>query len=645
MWAGSFVVDGDEAIVGLMAQHIVAGAPVPTFYYGQHYMGSLEPMCAAVLFYLFGSSPFTLQLTPLLFSLALVVLVYQLGREVGGVVAGRIAALLCAVPPVALVVWSYKARGGFIELLVVGAWAMLWAARWFKKGPSDLVSPFVIWLLIGAGWWINNQILYFMVPIAGFGALYLLTALRFRKCSFGHALAIGLISAVAFGVGSSPYWIYNIRLGFPSLGMFGFASPSEIASYFVGLWTTALPIILGAKQFWGASLLFEGATAIVYLLYGLVFVMVLWSRRGSLQDLVRGRVTSETSWVLHFALIACACGVFTVSTFGWLSQAPRYLLPVYVGLFVICGDWGSALMRRSRALGSLGISVILVVNLLSCYWGGRALPGEPSVFEGDRVQRDHSEIIRALDELGISLVRTNYWIGYRLAFETEERVRFLVLQEPRQVRMPEYEQLPPGTEEDLVPLLLVPSERALFVGALAKLGYSFEEAAASGYVLVYNLKRPALDLLPIRSTEISTVSGVGSTAGLAAVDGDASTRWATGSPQREGQTFVVEFKEPRSIAALEYALGDWSQDYPRGLRIETEDASGRREVLLTNDDYQALLAFWKGADIRFWFAPRTVRRVILSQTGRHPIFDWSIAELRFFSGTVGISSLSPTGAR
>lgn len=645
MRAGSFVIDADEAIVGLMGQHIASGAPIPTFYYGQHYMGSLEAICAAGIFYLFGASPFTLQLTPLLFSLALVVVIYALGREIGGVVAGRVAALLCAVPPVALVVWSYKARGGFIELLVIGACAMLWTTRWLKREPATLLYPFLIWLLVGLGWWVNNQILYFMVPIAGFGALHLLGSLRAGRVSWGQIIVVGILSMVAFCLGSSPYWIYNIRNGFPSLGMFGFAAPSQIGTYFVGLWTTALPIILGAKHFWESNLTFGGATGVVYALYAVIFGMVLWERRGALARLVCGEVDRESQVEICLALMVCACVVFTVSTFGWLSQAPRYLLPLYVGLFVVCGVWASRLFRVSPTLGALGVSSVIAINLLSCYWGGRALPGEPAVFEGDRVRRDHAELNTTLTNLGISLVRTNYWIGYRLAFETAERVKFLVLQEPRQVRLPEYELLPAGVSEDLVPLLLVPSERSIFVGALTSLGYSFEERSIDGYVLIYNLTRPKLDLRPIEGDAVSMVTGVGANAAAAALDGNEATRWATGAPQRDGQSFEVLFREPQSLAALEYSLGGWGQDYPRALRIETEDGMGRRELLLSNEEYQRLLAFWKGDVLRFWFAPRKVRRVILTQTGRHPILDWSIAELRFYTGTVGVPVVASVSAR
>jgi len=56
MQASGFVIDSDEAIVGLRAKHILEGASLPVFYYGQHYMGSLEPLCVALAFEIFGVS-------------------------------------------------------------------------------------------------------------------------------------------------------------------------------------------------------------------------------------------------------------------------------------------------------------------------------------------------------------------------------------------------------------------------------------------------------------------------------------------------------------------------------------------------------------------------------------------------------------
>jgi hypothetical protein len=144
--------------------------------------------------------------------------------------------------------------------------------------------------------------------------------------------------------------------------------------------------------------------------------------------------------------------------------------------------------------------------------------------------------------------------------------------------------------------------------------------------------------------EVRQVSGSGAHPAGAALDGDQGTRWGTGASQREGQSFEVKFANPQSISAIEYDLGEWSQDYPRGLQIDSENARGEREVVLTNEQYQYLVAFWKGGTFRFWFSPREARRVILSQTGTHPILDWSIAELRFFTGSVTRSVAAPKGS-
>jgi 4-amino-4-deoxy-L-arabinose transferase-like glycosyltransferase len=641
--ASGFVIDGDEAIVGLMANHILHGAELPVFYYGQHYMGSLEPVCAALMFWLFGSSPFVLQLTPLLFSLALVVVMYALGREVGGQVVGLVAATLCAFPPVALVVWSYKARGGFIEVLVIGALATLFFVRWIKREPSRLGNAAGCALLLGVGWWVNNQIVYFIVPLGLFGVLYLVESLRSRRLNVLRTAIICFVSALCFFVGGAPYWVYNLRNGFPSRGMFGFAPIDKVGEYFVGLWTNALPILLGAKRFWEGPGSLSWSVLAVYVVYGCVLGGVLLGRKKEISRLMRSQVDRESQVELFFAIIFVACAVFCVSTFGWLSQAPRYLLPLYIPLFVICGVWVKFLGAHSRRLASFALVALVALNLASCFWGGRAIPGEPVVHRGERVSRDHTALIQQLEKLGITKVRTNYWIGYRLAFETDERVTFIVLQEPRQVRILEYQSLPEGMSQDLVPLLLVPSERSIFVGALNRLGYSFRETSADGYVVIYDIKRPSMDLKEIGRDAIAEVKATGAITAAAAVDGSIETRWATGAPQGVGQVFEVVFKVPQEVSAVRYQLGSWSQDYPRGLRIVGEDSAGNQTTLLTDTDYASLSIFFRGADFEFWFPPQTLKKVTLEQVGSHGMLDWSIAELSLYSGRVDLAHGSVAG--
>src|SRR5262249_27238431 len=71
------VIDGDEAIVGIQAQHILRGE-LPVYYIGQAYMGSLEAYLVAVLFAVAGSSVWTLRAEPALLSLALVWLTWKM---------------------------------------------------------------------------------------------------------------------------------------------------------------------------------------------------------------------------------------------------------------------------------------------------------------------------------------------------------------------------------------------------------------------------------------------------------------------------------------------------------------------------------------------------------------------------------------
>lgn len=358
---------------------------------------------------------------------------------------------------------------------------------------------------------------------------------------------------------------------------------------------------------------------------------------------MRGSVDRESQVEIFYAIIGVACAVFCLSTFGWLSQAPRYLLPLYIPLFILCGVWVKLLAARSRFLGWLGLAVLVVLNLGSCFWDGRAIPGEPVVHRGERVSRDHAALIQQLEKLGITKVRTNYWIGYRLAFETDERVTFVVLQEPRQVRIPEYQLLPEGMSQDLIPLLLVPSERSIFVGALNRLGYSFSETSVGGYVVIHDIKRPTMNLREIERDAIAEVKATGPMSADAAVDGSIDTRWATGSPQTVGQVFEIVFKEPQEVSAVRCKLGSWSQDYPRGLRIVGEDAAGSRITLLSDIDYSRLSLFFRGADFEFWFPAQRLRKVSLEQVGSHGIFDWSIAEVSLYSGSVALSHASDRG--
>ena len=633
MRAAQWSIDGDEAIVGLMGKHILEGRGVPVFYYGQHYMGSLEAILAAGSFALFGVTPLALSLIPLLFSLALVPLLYALASSLGGRTAGRVAALLAAFPPSALIIWSVKARGGFIEVLVLGALALLLTVRWFSAKAGSIHYPAAVGVVLGIGWWVNNQILYFILPIA-LGSLVLLVGqLVRRECSVGRLAVISLMGALGFFVGSLPYWLYNIRNGFPSLGMFALADSADVSKQVDGLFSQGLPIILGAVRFWHSQESFPWAVCSLYAIYGFVFGVALLYHGRSILDACLLRAPSPGA-VLGIVLLVLpvACTVFAISTYGWLFQAPRYLLPVYVTLFTLAGVAVSALQKRSTAAAAVLLALLLGANVASAYVGGRAVAGEPIVYGGERVARDHSELIRALDELGITYIRTNYWIGYRLAFETSERITFSMFQEPHHIRIPGYERGLDPAQREGVPLVLVPAEAKLVRRALEAAHIPFKERSAGSYRIVYDIQPPARVGVAVPRSAVASVTAWGEQDAGKALDGDRSTRWGTGAPQTPSMAFEVRFTRPVTLSGFEYDIGAWPHDSPRGLAVELVRADGSRSTVLEPQDYAAFRYLYQmNGGFRFYFPPQEAVGVSLIETGRDGRMDWSIGELVFFA--------------
>ena len=627
--ASGFGIESDEAIVGLMAKHILEGKPVPVFYYGQYYMGSFEALVAAGFFFLSGLSSVALKCVPLCFSIIFIVVIFLAAFELGGRRAARWAALLAALPPAVLVVWSAKARGGFIEVILVGTLALLMTQRWLKRDNAGGLGLIFIGLLLGFGWWLNNQIIYFMLPI-GFFVLARLWGERLSVPSFlilevPVAFTAG---AVGFFVGGLPFWLYNFQHSFASFGMFKFASLTAIPDQLGSLATVALPIIIGGRRDWQVADYFPGSSVVAGLLVGGLLLAILCWRWRQVRALFRGQVERRDPVELFLLLLLTVLGVYVVSCFGNLALEPRYLLPTYTALFVL-GGWLLGRLGEVSPAGSgfLGCA-LLALNLASCYFGGRALPGEPFVYEDQRASAKHQELLQWLEKKNLPWVRTNYWIGYRLAFESQERVRFLMFGKPNQVRIEDYEKEGADYGRDRMPLVLVGKQSQIVQRALRVSGNLYQLQKVSGYDVIYDITPSQVDLQQIGSERLKPYANrMPQEVGLA-IDGKLETRWRSAGPQAAGMKYGIRLEPPVELRGLRYRLGNFGSDYPRGLKIEAVFTSGERKKLFHPSDYAAL-RYWLAGDntISLYFPPLAVKKLILTQTGEDPFFDWSIPEL------------------
>ncbi|NUQ06312.1 MAG: hypothetical protein HUU31_20655, partial [Anaerolineae bacterium] len=118
--SGSVSFHSDEAVVALMARHILQGER-PVFFYGQAYMGSLDAWLVAVGFVLFGESVTAIRLVQSALYLLIVVTGCLAAYRLTGRAALALAAgLLPAVPNTLTALYTTATLGGYNETLLIG---------------------------------------------------------------------------------------------------------------------------------------------------------------------------------------------------------------------------------------------------------------------------------------------------------------------------------------------------------------------------------------------------------------------------------------------------------------------------------------------------------------------------------------------
>ena len=176
--AGVVPFNADEAVVGLMARHILQGER-PVFFYGQAYLGSLDAWLVAGGFLLFGQTVLAIRLVQVAVYLGTIATTYLLGLRIyrSQWVAGA-AAVLLAVPPVLFTLYSTISLGGYGEVLLLGNLCLLLALRLLGGNPDHrdgALRRALSWLLLGGlgglGFWSFPLILVYLLPILALAAV------------------------------------------------------------------------------------------------------------------------------------------------------------------------------------------------------------------------------------------------------------------------------------------------------------------------------------------------------------------------------------------------------------------------------------------------------------------------------------------
>jgi 4-amino-4-deoxy-L-arabinose transferase-like glycosyltransferase len=201
----------DEGTIGEMALNIAYHGEYPTYFYGQDYMGALQAYVAAVFFYLFGVSLFSLRLGLVLFITVFLMCMYMLTSMIYTRKLALLTLFLLGLGANLVLYRELQAIGGYPDTLMFGSLALLfatWLARTSHRERHRTLR-FLVYggygLVVGLGLWTDLLIL----PCVVFSGLLLLLFCRRDVCSFVPLLLLfflllGISPTIWHGLHAAP---------------------------------------------------------------------------------------------------------------------------------------------------------------------------------------------------------------------------------------------------------------------------------------------------------------------------------------------------------------------------------------------------------------------------------------------------------
>lgn len=450
--------------MGLAALHIGQGRALPIFFYGQHYMGTLEAYLAAPLIALTGPSLLALRLPTLLLYVALLVGAYHLSRRLftPGFAVATVGFLAFAADRT--VKNQLIAGGGYPEGSPAAVALMLLAVG-LGTGPrpAPLTPPrrllaFAAWGLV-AGLLVWNH--WLGVPYLVAAAVVLV--LGVRRELLGRA---GLATVVGFLIGSAPLIAHNLRapiterspMVFRQLYLAGEATwPEQL----LGGVLQGLPLGLGLcapshctlwQLAWAPVLLVCAAGAAA----GYAWAALRASgdervRQVARLALILAAVTTLVSYVR-----SPAAGLTPVESARYLSMVvisvPAMVWPLW--RWATTPARGAFLRRARRVAGAVPLAALIVTVAAAT---GSLLAQVATYVEQANRQR---ALLATLSRSGVTRFYTEYWTCNWVAFATRERAVCAVLTDelgPGLDRVPSYRAMVADASEPPAYVAPVPS--------------------------------------------------------------------------------------------------------------------------------------------------------------------------------------------
>ncbi|MCG6921698.1 MAG: glycosyltransferase family 39 protein [Acidobacteria bacterium] len=395
-------VDGDTAIVGLMARHPGEG----TTFWGQPYGSPLDSWVATPFVAVWGTSTEALRLPYFLLGLALVPLAYGLARSLHPAAAQPAAVLVACGPPY-LILLSALPPPLYPTTLVLCGLVLLLAARAGRE-LDEKRRPRGALVLLGASAGLALWTHLMSASALAAAGIWLFFRARGRRSLLVFAL-------VPLLVASAPLWMRALRGGqatrivqVASRDGTALAHLAEVAPRLPeplgGLLGTHVPVVADARDF---VLRMPGWQAAgLVLLYGALLILA-------------GRAARPG----HPAVLYLLAAGLALLAFPFPARAAphtiRFLTPLYLPVAALVA-WAAAPRGGSRRawVAVLALAVLHLAGATRLLGAWRSLDRAEAPF----LLPDLSPVRKVLASRGVRRAYASYGPAWRLTWESGERI-------------------------------------------------------------------------------------------------------------------------------------------------------------------------------------------------------------------------------
>lgn len=418
--------NSDEAIVGLMANHILQGE-TPTFFYGQAYMGSLDSYIVAGFFSLLGNTITAIRISQtFLFVLFLVAAYYFAYILFKSRKAALATIIILGGSPVNFLLYTTVTLGGYLEALLIGICILILGYKieenedfGVRNTSTIRIQIFLLGLFAGIGIWVLGITLIFSLSTL----IMLGISLSRKKSKFGIKMEAVTLMVAGGLLGGLPVLIYIFTNGVvvflnelmgSAISIGSQAYFNQIGLHLVNFILFGISAVLGFRPPWNATWLLLPLIPIILAIWlFLIRKTYIYEQKTKSEVLIR-------IWLPSIILMI----VFVLTPFG-MDPSGRYFLPINISLAFTVGLWVAIYgLQKNKYMAPI-IAVLLIYNIGGIIQAAYQSPDGITTQFAAGTSIDHSydqKLINFLKESSNTLGYSTYWTAYPIVFKSNEDV-------------------------------------------------------------------------------------------------------------------------------------------------------------------------------------------------------------------------------